>query len=254
MADSGRRCLIVERRDHLGGNSYTEEVADIQVHRYGPHIFHTSSEAIWNYVNRFATFLPFVYRGNVRIGEQTYSFPINLQTLQEVWGVTSPAEAERKLREVRVPITDPQNLEEWALSQVGEELYRLFIHGYTLKQWQREPRELPASILKRLPIRTWREDNYYNDRYQGIPQGGYTALFNRLLDGIEVRLGVDYLADRCFLNRLAHKIVYTGRIDQFFNCRFGELEYRNLRFESREFSVADYQGTAIINYPDAGVP
>jgi len=185
---------LIDRRSHIGGNSYTEDVGGIFVHKYGPHIFHTNSQTVWDYVNRFATFLPFVYRGRARRDDRTYSFPINLETLQQVWGVQSQEEAERKLAEVRVPIENPANLEEWALSQIGEELYHLFIHGYTTKQWQRDPRNLPASIIKRLPIRTLWDDNYYSHKHQGIPAGGYTPIFRQLLEGIEFRLTIASMA------------------------------------------------------------
>ncbi|UCG48049.1 MAG: UDP-galactopyranose mutase [Phycisphaerales bacterium] len=251
--DRGRKVLVIEKRPHIGGNCYTERREGIDVHVYGPHIFHTSDERAWEYVRRFAQFNHFVNRPKVRYRDKLYSFPINLMTLHQLWGVRTPAEAEKKLREAAVACDNPENLEQWILSQVGPEIYEIFVKGYTKKQWGREPRELPASIIQRLPIRLTFDDNYYRDRYQGIPAGGYTRLFERMLEGIEVRLNTDYFADSEKWNAAAAMLVYTGRADEYFGYRFGELEYRGLRFESRTFE-GDYQGNAVVNYAEGRIP
>jgi len=253
MTDAGYRCLVVDRRDHIGGNVYTEKRNDIDVHVYGAHIFHTNSDRIWEYVNRFAKFNNYINKPKVRFGNDIYSFPINLMTLHQLWGVTTPAEAEAKLEEVRVPCDDPENLEDWILSQVGPEIYHTFIRGYTMKQWQRDPRELPASIIKRLPIRLIFEENYFFDKYQGIPVDGYTSMVANMLEGIEVRTGVEYFKDREELEDLAHKVVFTGKVDEYFGYRYGELEYRTLRFEHEELE-GDFQGNAVVNYTHPEVP
>ncbi len=255
VAEAGRSVLLVDRRPHLGGNCYTERVEGIDVHRYGPHIFHTDNQRVWDFLGRFTRMNAYVHRGIVRRGERLYSFPINLLTLHQLWGVTSPAQAEKKLAEARVPIAQPANLEEWALSQVGQELYELFIHGYTTKQWGRDPRLLPASILRRIPIRLTWDDRYFNDRYQGVPEEGYTRLFENLLDhpNIRVETGADYFAHRRELDAAGTALVYSGKIDEFFGYRFGDLEYRSLRFESKMVR-GDHQGAAIVNAAEASVP
>jgi UDP-galactopyranose mutase len=255
VADRGRRSLVVDKRSHIAGNCYTEAVAGIQVHRYGPHIFHTDDPRVWRFVNRFAEFNDYRHRGRVRYGNREFSFPLNLATLEQLWGITTPAEAERKLRQVRVQHDNPRSLRDWIVSQVGEELYEIFVRGYTTKQWGRDPAELPASIIRRLPIRTTRDDNYFDDRFQGIPIGGYTRLFENMLDHprIDVELNVDYFSQANELRRTAKRMVYTGKIDELFEYRLGELEYRSLRFET-EVREGDFQGTAIVNYTDQSVP
>lgn len=256
LADAGHRVLVVEKRDHLGGNCYTRPVpeADCHQHVYGPHIFHTNSAEIWTYINRFAEFNSYVHRTVACSGGRLYSFPVNLATLYQLFGVTTPAAAEARLAAERIPIPNPANLEDWCLSQVGREIYERFIRGYTAKQWHKDPRELPASIIRRLPIRTSFDDRYFNDRHQGIPVGGYTAIFERLLAGIPVELGTDFLADRdSWLRRFDH-VIYTGPIDAFFGHSEGVLEYRSLRFESQLLDQRDAQGAAIINYTDSAVP
>jgi UDP-galactopyranose mutase len=256
MTDRGFQCLVIDKRPHPAGNCHTEERAGIRVHTYGPHIFHTADEEVWRYVNRFASFNHFVNRPKVHYRGKLYSFPINLMTLYQLWGVRTPAEAEDTLREKRIPATgDPRNMEEWVLSQVGREIYEIFIRGYTRKQWKRDPRDLPATIIKRIPIRLNFDDNYYTHPHQGIPQGGYTRMVDRMLEGIDVRLGVDYLDHRDEWNRIAGRIVYTGRIDEFFDYRFGELEYRTLEFETTlHEDVHDFQGNAVINYTEFEIP
>jgi UDP-galactopyranose mutase len=254
-AECGRRVLIVDKRDHVAGNCYTERLAGINVHRYGPHIFHTDDQRVWQFVNRFVEFNNYVHHGRVRHGDRVYSFPINLMTLAQVWGVQTPAEADRKLREVCIPCANPRTLRDWILSQVGEEIYEIFIRAYTTKQWGRDPAELPASIVRRIPIRRTFDDRYYADRFQGIPIGGYTRLFENMLDhaAIQIQLNVDYFAYARELGASAAKTVYTGKIDELFDYRFGELAYRTLRFEN-EVLEGDFQGAAVMNYTDASVP
>ncbi|MEX2113048.1 MAG: UDP-galactopyranose mutase [Pirellulales bacterium] len=256
VAERGRRVLVVDKRPHVAGNCYSEHVAGVQVHRYGPHIFHTDNPRVWWFVTRFARFNDYRHRGCVNYQGRRYSFPLNLTTLEQVWGVSTPEDAERKLREVRVAHDSPQNLRDWIVSQVGVELYEIFVRGYTTKQWGRDPADLPAAIIRRLPIRTTRNDAYFDDRFQGIPVGGYTLMFERMLDHprIDVRLNVDYFADRARLERLAMRTVYTGKIDELFDYRFGELEYRSLRFENEVLDQQDYQGAAIVNYTEQAVP
>ena len=247
MTDAGYKCLVVDKRDHIGGNVYSEDRNGIDVHVYGAHIFHTNSDKIWEYVNRFATFNNYINKPKIRYKDRIFSFPINLMTLHQLWGVMTPKEAEKKLQEVRIPCENPDNLEDWILSQVGREVYETFIKGYTMKQWQRDPKELPASIIKRLPIRLTFDENYFFDKYQGIPVGGYTKMVANMLEGIEVRTGVDYFQDKHMLDGLASKTVFTGKIDEYFGFQFGELEYRTLRFEHEELE-GDFQGNAVVNY------
>lgn len=249
----GKKVLVIEKRPHIGGNCYTENIEGINVHKYGPHIFHTSDEEVWKYVNRFAEFNRFVNRPKVRYKDNIFSFPINLMTLYQLWQVKSPTEAKCKLEQVVIPNDDPGNLEEWILSRVGKEIYQIFFKGYTKKQWKKEPRELPASIIKRLPIRLNFDDNYYNDKYQGIPIGGYTNMFEKMLEGIEVKLNTDYFADRNYWDSIADAVIYTGKIDEYYDYKFGTLEYRGLRFEN-EFLEGDYQGNAVINYTQEEIP
>ena len=253
MTDKGAKCFVVDKRNHIGGNCYTKDVGGINVHEYGPHIFHTSSDRVWEYMNRWAKFNHFVYRPKVAYKGDVYSFPINLFTLYQLWGVTNPTDAKKKLDEVKVKIDNPSNLEEWILSQVGEEIYHKFVYGYTKKQWDRDPKDLPASIIKRLPIRLTYDDNYFDDKYQGIPIGGYTAIFDKLLEGVSFDLAVDYIKEKNRFDAMAKKIVYTGAIDELFDCDMGLLEWRSLRFE-HETHVGDFQGNAAFNYTEEQVP
>ena len=254
MVDAGARCLIIERRSHFGGNCFTEDVDGIHVHKYGPHIFHTNDAEVWSYVNRFARFNRFTYRPKVNYRGEFYSFPINLMTLYQLWGVKTPAEASERLRQERIDIPSPRNLEEWVLSQVGREIYEKFVYGYTRKQWGREPSELPSSIIRRIPIRLTWNDDYFNDRFCGIPIGGYTALFRRLLDGVPIETGADFLDDRDRFESQAKKIVYTGPLDRLFEYGLGENQWRGLRFHTRRLDVNDYQGVAAINHTDVNTP
>ena len=252
--ERGKTCLIIDKRSHTAGNSYTEKIEGINVHKYGPHIFHTSDESIWNYVNKFSEFNSYVNRPKVNYKGKIYSFPINLFTLYQMFGVGTPEEAKQLLADLKTNNKFPKNLEEWILSEVGEEIYRTFIYGYTKKQWGREPRELPASIIRRLPIRLTFDDNYYTDKYQGIPIGGYTQMIEKMQEGIEVRLGVDFFEDRVKFESMAETIVFTGPIDEFFGHQHGELEYRSLRFETQILPIEDFQGNALINYTEEGIP
>lgn len=248
-----KNVLVLEKRNHIGGNCFTEKIENINIHKYGPHIFHTNDEKIWKYINQFAQFNNFINRPKVNFDGMIYSFPINLFTLYQLWGVKTPKEAQEKLEQVKIKNNNPQNLEEWILSQVGVEIYEKFIKGYTTKQWGRDPKDLPASIIKRLPIRLTFDDNYFFDKYQGIPVGGYTKIFEKMLHGIEVRLGIDFFKDKKYWESISKKIVFTGKIDELYEYCFGRLEYRSLRFEN-ETHNQDFQGNAIINYTSQDVP
>jgi UDP-galactopyranose mutase len=251
---NNKTSLILEKRNHPFGNCYTENIEGINIHKYGPHIFHTSNDTIWSYVNQFAKFNNYVNRPKVNYKEKIYSFPINLFTLYQLWGVSSPEQARVRLDKEKIQISNPQNLEEWILSQVGEEIYQTFIYGYTKKQWNTEPKNLPSFIIKRLPIRLNFDDNYFNDSYQGIPIDGYSAMMTNMIEGIEVILETDYLQNRDYWNSKAKNIVYTGPIDEFYNYEYGVLNYRSLRFEHNTFKTHDFQGNAIINFTDENVP
>jgi UDP-galactopyranose mutase len=250
--DRGRKVLVVERKNNLGGACHSSKVGEVHVHRYGPHIFHTDNRGIWSWIQRFGEFRPFTLRSKARHQDRIYSLPFNLATFNQLWGVTTPEEARRRLDKERLPIPEPRNLEEWALSRLGLEIYEKLVYGYTKKQWGREPRHLPPLILKRLPIRLTYDDNYFDDAYQGMPVEGYAALFERMLDGIEVRLGCDYLTERAALDRMG-KVVYSGRADELHGFRYGSLAFRSLRFETRAVE-GDYQGVGLVYHTDADVP
>ncbi len=251
----GKKVLVLEKRDHIGGNCYTKDIDGINVHMYGPHIFHTGSENIWNYINKFAQFNNFSYRPKVNYQGKIYSFPINLFTLYQLWGINNPHDAQKKLDEARIHMDNPENLEDWILSQVGREIYEVFIKGYTTKQWGRVPSQLPASIIKRLPIRLTHDDYYYHDghRWTGIPIGGYTQIFEKMLMGADVVTGVDYLENRVRWGAKAEKVLYTGSLDSFYQYRYGRLDYRSLKFE-HETIDGDFQGTPVIYYTEQEVP
>jgi UDP-galactopyranose mutase len=252
--EKGKKCLIIDSRSHIGGNIYTENKDGINIHTYGAHIFHTNNDEIWNYINKFTKFNHFVNRPKVNYKKKLYSFPINLFTLYQLWEVKTPEEAKLKLESVRIKIKEPKNLEEWILSQVGEELYYTFIHGYTKKQWGKEPKDLPSFIIKRLPIRLNFDDNYFFDKYQGIPIGGYTKIIENMTEGIEVILNENYFDRRDYWNQKAEKVIFTGKIDEFYNYKYGELEYRSLEFKTERHEIKDYQGNAVINYTDENIP
>lgn len=256
LTDAGHACHVIEKRDHIGGNCYTKyhEEAGCHEHVYGPHIFHTNSADIWKYINRFTEFNHFTYRPRVNYQGRYFSFPINLMTLYQLWGTATPKAASAKLQEVREPMKNPANLEEWCLSQVGREVYETFIRGYTAKQWHRDPKELPASLIKRLPVRLRYDDNYFSDAFQGIPKEGYTKIFERLLEGVKVDLGINFLKDRDeWMNRY-DAVIYTGSPDSFFDYSEGSLEYRSLRFEREVLDVPDFQGVAAVNYTLEEIP
>lgn len=256
LTDAGHSCHVVEKRSHIGGNCYTRPVDEVGCHEhvYGPHIFHTNSRGIWRYAQRFTEFNHFSYRPRATCAGQVYSFPINLMTLNQLWGTATPEAAAAKLREVKEPIKNPRNLEEWCLAELGREIYETFIRGYTSKQWARDPKELPATLIKRLPIRFTYDDNYYRDRYQGIPTEGYTRIFERLLDGISIDLKTDFLENRDALMRKYDHVIYTGSPDSFFGYSEGTLEYRSLKFERELLNQRDFQGVAGMNYPEESIP
>lgn len=252
----GKKCLVVDRRTHTGGNIYCENVEGINVHTYGAHIFHTNDKAIWDYVNSFVEFNRYTNSPVANYKGELYNLPFNMNTFYQLWGVKTPDEARAKIAEqVReAGITDPRNLEEQAISLVGTDMYHKLIKDYTEKQWGRKATELPAFIIKRLPVRFTFDNNYFNDRYQGIPIGGYNKLTEGLLGGVEVRLGVDFMENRAELDQLAEMVVYTGKIDEYFGFRFGDLEYRSLRFEHEVLDTDNFQGNAVVNYTDAETP
>ena len=229
---AGKRCLVIDKRAHIAGNIYTEEVEGINVHRYGAHIFHTNNKAVWQYVNQFAEFNRYTNSPVANYHGEIYNLPFNMNTFNKMWGVVTPAEAKAKIEQQRAEagITEPKNLEEQAISLVGTDIYEKLIKGYTGKQWGRPCTELPAFIIKRLPVRFTYDDNYFNALYQGIPGGGYTAMVEKMLDGVEVRLGVDYLAGKAELDKLADRVVYTGPVDAYFGYKLGALQYRSVRF------------------------
>ena len=254
LTDAGFKCLVIDKRNHIGGNVYTENIKGINVHKYGPHIFHTSNKKIWDYVNKFIEFNHFSYRPRVNFNNKIYSFPINMMTLYQLWGVTNPKEALEKINKVKINIKNPSNLEEYILSKVGKEIYETFIKGYTKKQWEKDPKDLPVSIIKRIPIRLTFDDNYYFDKYQGIPIGGYTKLINNLLKEIEVKTSIDYFKNKAELDLVSRKVIFTGKIDEYFNYKFGELEYRGLNFKQEILDIDNFQGVAGMNYTSEKVP
>lgn len=250
---AGKRCLVVEKNNHVGGACYDEQVEDYYAMFTSGHIFHTSSATIWEYVNRFSEWLPYHHKVMSRVGDRVYSFPINLMTLHQLWGVTTPSEARAAIEERRVAVPDRNaNMESWCLSQIGEELYELFIRGYTTKQWKRPPCQLPASIVKRLPMRLTWDDCYFTDTWQAMPTHGYTQLIASMLDGIKVELGIDYLQAKRVFDPMARHVVFTGPIDAYFGHRFGKLDYRTCQFDQVDFQ-GDFQGAATINYPSSDV-
>ena len=253
---AGKSVLVIDKRDHIGGNVYTEKVEGIDFHKYGAHIFHTNNKEIWDYVNQFVTFNRFTNSPVANYKGELFSLPFNMYTFNKMWGVVTPDEAAAKIAEQKAAagITEPKNLEEQAISLVGTDIYEKLIKGYTQKQWGRPCTELPSFIIKRLPVRLTFDNNYFNALYQGIPMGGYTRLVENLLDGIEVRLGIDYLEHKQELDALAEKVVYTGPIDAYFGHKLGYLEYRSVRFEHELLDKPNYQGNAAVNYTDTETP
>lgn len=252
---AGKSVLVVDKRPHVAGNVYTRQVEGIHVHQYGAHIFHTNNRRVWDYITRFATFNRFTNSPVANYKGELYSLPFNMYTFNKMWGVVTPEEAAAKIAEQRREIVaPPRNLEEQAISLVGRDIFEKLVKGYTEKQWGRDCKELPAFIIKRLPVRLTFDNNYFNALYQGIPVGGYTRMVENLLDGVEVRLNVDYLAHRAELDALADKVVYTGAIDAFFDYRLGTLEYRSVRFETELLDMPNFQGNAAVNYTDRETP
>lgn len=254
-ADAGKKVLVIDKRPNIAGNVYTEKVEGINFHKYGAHIFHTNNTEVWNYVNRFATFNRFTNSPVANYKGELYSMPFNMYTFNKMWGVVTPEEAAAKIEEQKKEITgEPQNLEEQAISLVGRDIYEKLVKGYTEKQWGRDCKELPAFIIRRLPVRLTFDNNYFNALYQGIPIGGYTKLVENLLEGIEVRLNEDYLEDKAEWNAMAKKVVYTGAIDAYFDYTLGNLEYRSVRFENEILDMPNFQGNAAVNYTDRETP
>ena len=256
MTKRGKKCLVIDKRNHIAGNIYTREQNGIQVHQYGAHIFHTSNRKVWEYVNQFAEFNHYINSPIAIYHGELYNLPFNMNTFSKLWGVRTPAEAQAKIREQveSLHIRKPNNLEEQALSLVGRDVYEKLVKGYTEKQWGRDCKDLPAFIIKRLPVRFTFDNNYFNDRYQGIPVGGYTKIVEQLLEGSDVLLNTDYFNFIKENPDIAARTLYTGRIDEFYGCRFGPLAYRSLRFETEELPMENYQGNAVVNYTAREIP
>ena len=252
----GKKCLVIEKRNHIAGNIYTEGQHGIQVHKYGAHIFHTSNKEVWEYINKFAEFNRYTNSPVARYKDELYNMPFNMNTFNKMCGVVTPKEAQNKIEEEKkeANISEPKNLEEQAISLVGRTIYEKLVKGYTQKQWGKECKDLPSFIIKRLPVRFIYDNNYFNDIYQGIPIGGYTAIIEKMLEGIEVKLNTDFFENREEFEKIADKIVFTGPIDKFYNYQFGELEYRSLRFETEVKEIENYQGNAVVNYTEYEIP
>ncbi|MEE3724669.1 UDP-galactopyranose mutase [Riemerella anatipestifer] len=257
MTKKGKKCLVIERREHIAGNIYTENIEGINVHKYGAHIFHTSNKEVWDYVNSFVEFNRYTNSPIANYKGKLYNLPFNMNTFYQLWGVKTPAEAQAKIEEQRAEykhIVEPKNLEEQALVLGGKDIYEKLIKGYTEKQWGRPATEIPAFIIRRLPFRFTFDNNYFNDTYQGVPNGGYTLLIEKMLEGIEVKLNTDYFNDREYWNSIAETIVYTGKIDEFFDFQYGALDYCSLRFETAILDESNYQGNAVVNYTEREIP
>jgi len=254
LTNKGYKCLVIEKRNHIGGNCYTENKDGINIHTYGPHIFHTSNEEVWKWINQFVSFNDFQLRPVANYKGEIYSLPFNMWTFSKLWNITHPDQAKRIINEQSSTIKDPTNLEEQAIKLVGKEIYEKLIKGYTEKQWRKPASELPKEIIKRLPVRFTYDNNYFNDKYQGIPIGGYTQIFEKLLDGIEIKLEIDYFKNKEYWNNLANKIIYTGPIDRYYDYKFGELEYKTTLFEHKKLLTSNYQGVAMMNYTDIEIP
>ena len=259
----GKRCLVIDKRNHLGGNIYCENIEGINVHKYGAHIFHTSNKKVWDFANSIVEFNRYTNSPIANYKGKQYNLPFNMNTFYQMWGVLTPAEAQAKIEEQRQEAlekmkadgaTEPRNLEEQAQLLIGKDIYEILIKGYTEKQWGRKCSELPAFIIKRLPVRFVHDNNYFNDRFQGIPVGGFNKLIDGLLEGVDVRLNVDFFDDRQHWEQIADKVLYTGKLDEYFDYRFGKLEYRTVRFEEEILDIPNYQGNAVMNFTDAEVP
>lgn len=253
--EAGKSVLVIEKRDHIAGNVYTEDIEGIHVHKYGAHIFHTNNKEVWDYVQKFATFNRFTNSPVANYKGELYSLPFNMYTFNKMWGVVTPDEAAARIANQRAEITgEPRNLEEQAISLVGRDIYEKLIKGYTEKQWGRDCKDLPAFIIKRLPVRLTFDNNYFNALYQGIPMGGYTKMVANMLEGVEVKLGVDYLADKEHWDSQASRVIFTGPVDAYFNYSLGNLEYRSVRFENELLDIPSFQGNAAVNYTDRETP
>jgi len=252
----GYTCLVVEKRDHIGGNIYTKEIEGIQVHEYGAHIFHTSNKDVWEYIRQFAEFNRYTNSPIAYYKGEIYNMPFNMNTFNKMWGVVTPEQARKKIAEQieKYGVDEPKNLEEQAINLVGKDIYEKLVKGYTEKQWGRRATELPPEIIRRLPVRMTYDNNYFNDCYQGIPIGGYTQIIEKMLDGIEVRLDTDYLVEKEELDSICGKIIYTGPIDAYYDYKYGELEYRSVRFETEVLDEENHQGNAVVNYTEYEVP
>jgi UDP-galactopyranose mutase len=254
LTDLGYNCLVIDKRNHIGGNCYTENKDGINIHSYGPHIFHTSNQKIWDWINKYATFNSFTLTPVANYKGEIYSLPFNMWTFSKLYNVVYPYEAKKIIETESSEIQTPTNLEEQAIKLVGKTVYEKLIKGYTKKQWRKDPKDLPSEIVKRLPVRFTYDNNYFNDKYQGIPIGGYTQIFEKLLESIDVRLGVDYFDDKEYWNSISKKIIYTGPIDRYFNYCFGELEYKTTEFKHFRFDIDNFQGTSVMNYTDENIP
>lgn len=256
MNKMGKKCLVIDKRNHIGGNIYTEELEGINVHKYGAHIFHTSNKKVWEYINQFCKFNNYINSPIANYKGEIYNLPFNMNTFNKLWGVVTPSEAKEKIEEQKKEfgIIDPKNLEEQAISLIGKDIYEKLIKGYTEKQWGRKATELPSFIIKRLPVRFSYNNNYFNDLYQGIPNGGYTSIVKKLLFGVEVLLNEDFFKKREYYENIAEKIIFTGMIDEYYNYCFGELEYRSLKFEEEVLNIDNFQGVAVMNFTDIETP
>jgi UDP-galactopyranose mutase len=255
LTNKGYKCLVIEKRNHIGGNCHTENKDGINIHTYGPHIFHTSNEEVWEWINQYVSFNNFTLRPVANYKGEIYSLPFNMWTFSKLWDITQPHEAKQIIESQSSIIKEePTNLEEQAIKLVGIDVYEKLIKGYTTKQWKKDPKDLPKEIIKRLPVRFTYDNNYFNDKYQGIPIGGYTQIFEKLLDGIEVKLEVDYLENKERWDILANKTIYTGPVDKYYDYKFGELEYKTTKFNHKKLDTDNYQGTAMMNFTDSEVP
>lgn len=252
----GKKVLVIERRNHIGGNVYTEKIEDINVHKYGAHIFHTNNKTVWDYVNQFADFNRFTNSPIANYKGELYSLPFNMYTFNKMWGVTTPQEAKNKINEQKnkYKIKEPKNLEEQAINLVGFDIYEKLVKDYTEKQWGRSCKDLPAFIIKRLPVRFNFDNNYFNALYQGIPIGGYTKMIEKMLDGIDIRLNTNFFDNKEYFEKISNKIIFTGPIDEYFDYKFGHLEYRTVRFDTEVLGISNYQGNAVVNYTSKDVP
>lgn len=254
--NKGKKCLVIDKRKHIGGNIYTENIAGINVHKYGAHIFHTSNKEVWEYINQFGEFNHYINSPIAIYKNELYNMPFNMNTFNKLWGIITPKEAKEKIDEEieKAGITEPKNLEEQAISLVGNTIYKKLVKGYTEKQWGQSAKNLPSFIIKRLPVRFTYDNNYFNDVYQGIPIGGYTKIIEKMLEGVDIKLNCNFFEDRKYLENIAEKIIFTGPIDEFYNYKYGELEYRSLRFETEVLEEENYQGNAVVNYTEYEIP